>query len=431
MAQTIEHSIEATGEPVASVAAGSHPARTRIAVLSTWHPEPVDNGRKQRTRAIIEALAGEYDVALISLLAQDELDGSPLPPVYGAWQQVAVPLPAYQSRSVSGVLGGLHPYPRSLVATWNPDTALAIETIVRDVDARLVIGTDMRTFRYLLYLNAEVPGVRTVLDEPDVSPFARDADGSGPLERLRALARRRKYRRLLYATASKLDAFVVASRQEADAFASLSGRRDALTIANGVTRIPAPWKVPDTQQLLYTGSLTYGPNRDAVEYLARAILPLVRAWAPEAKLVVTGALPEQIPPVIVDSGTQLAGRLPALDPLYRVSRVFVAPIRGGTGTRVKLLEAMAIGMPVVTTSKGAEGLDVVHDTHLLLADDPVAFSEAVIAVLRDPALAARLGAEARMLVQERYNWETSAASLCQLATRLLAPAPSRGSAEAW
>jgi glycosyltransferase involved in cell wall biosynthesis len=83
----------------------------------------------------------------------------------------------------------------------------------------------------------------------------------------------------------------------------------------------------------------------------------------------------------------------------------VAPIRQGGGTRLKILEAMALGTPVVATAKGAEGLDVVDGEHLLLADDPERFAAAVLRLLADQALAARLAANARQSVQQRYEWE--------------------------
>src|SRR5215211_5183339 len=101
-------------------------SRNCVAILSTWHPEPVDNGRKQRTRQMIAALAEEYEVALISLLPPDEVEAGDVPPVPGVWQQWTLPLPAFTPRSWPALAAGLHPLPRSTVMTWRKSTALRI-----------------------------------------------------------------------------------------------------------------------------------------------------------------------------------------------------------------------------------------------------------------------------------------------------------------
>lgn len=377
-------------------------SRHRVAFLSTWHPEPVDNGRKQRTRQMITALADDHEIALISLLPAEALAGGPLPGVPGVWRQWALPLPAFHPRSPASIVAGLRPLPRSLVATWDPDTAATIARIVQDIDAGAAIGTDLRTLRYLLSLG---PSVRAILDEPDVSFIVEAAAGSRGFRRLRALGRLRKYRRLLEPASRRLDAVIVASEIEATAYRQLAGSSRVTVLENGVSDIPqAPWTAPDSSQLLYTGSVTYGPNAEAVAYFVRAVLPELQAAVPSICLAVTGDVPARVPPAARDPHVRLTGRLPSLDAIYRASRVFVAPLRSGTGTRIKLLEAMAFGMPVVSTSKGAEGLEVIDGEHLLIADEPDVFAAATLRLLRDAALSASLGAASRSLVESRYHW---------------------------
>lgn len=394
--------------------------RRRIAILSTWHPEPADNGRKQRTRAMIGALAERYDIALICLLPSETLDAGPLPAVPRVWRQWALPLPVFHPYAPAALAAGLRPLPRSIVATWSSATAGKVSDLIGDAGAELVIGTDLRTLRYLLAL---APSTRLILDEPDVSPFVAGAGGTRcGLARLRAVSRERKYRRLLRGAARRLDAVVVASDQEAQAYQRLAGPSRVTVLENGVAGVSAePWRAPGGAWLLYTGSVSYGPNAEAIAHFARDILPLVASEVPEARLLVTGELPAALPPAVQRPGVALTGWLSddGLEALYRRSRACVVPVLSGTGTRIKILEALARGVPVVSTSKGAEGLAVVGGEHLLIADDPRAFANAALRLLRNADFAERLGARGREFVRQRHDWAVRGEELRDLVRRTL------------
>ena len=105
-----------------------------------------------------------------------------------------------------------------------------------------------------------------------------------------------------------------------------------------------------------------------------------------------------------DERITVPGYVEDIEPLYQQAGVFIAPLRSGSGVRVKILEAMARGVPVVSTSIGADGLDVEDGVHLLIADSPTAFADAVGRILTDPALAAALAAAGRQRMLERYDW---------------------------
>lgn len=161
---------------------------------------------------------------------------------------------------------------------------------------------------------------------------------------------------------------------------------------------PAPGKV-----LLFLGLLSFGPNTAAADHLVRDIWPLVHAAVPEARLVVAGARPEwlssyQAPP----PGVSFPGFVDDLEDLYAEVSVVCCPIRAGSGTRIKILEAAAWGRPVVSTTIGAEGLDLDDGTTILLRDEPRAFADACIALLNDPDRAAELGCRARAVVEQKY-----------------------------
>jgi glycosyltransferase involved in cell wall biosynthesis len=158
-------------------------------------------------------------------------------------------------------------------------------------------------------------------------------------------------------------------------------------------------RIPDS--LIFTGSLRYAPNRDAVCWFLDEIFPSVRASIPGARLTVTGdagSEPPQVGPEVV-----LTGRVADVRPLLAASAVSLAPIRVGGGTRLKILEAMAVGTPVVATTKAVEGLDVQDGEHLLIADTPRRFADAVRRLLQDPAGARAMAERAGRLFRARYD----------------------------
>jgi glycosyltransferase involved in cell wall biosynthesis len=170
---------------------------------------------------------------------------------------------------------------------------------------------------------------------------------------------------------------------------------------------------PDT--LIYPGALTYVANFDAMEFFLQDILPLVKAQRPNVRLRITGGYDgvpvERLP---LGNGAELTGYLDDIRPAVAQSWTCVVPLRVGGGTRLKILEALALGTPVISTSKGAEGLEVTHEENILIADDPESFARAVLRLLGDEALRTKLSVNGRRLVEERYSWEICARQLDQL-----------------
>lgn len=361
---------------------------------------------------MISALATHYDVVLVSLLPEEQI-GAALPIIPDVWRQFALPLPVFRSRSLSALAGTASRYPRSIAATWSAPTARAITDLVNEFDIQAAIGADLRTLRYLRALTGQMP---TVLDEPDVSPFVT----LGGRKTLRARLRERKYQHLLDRSNSRLSSAIVASEQEASAYRFLAKSDNVIVIENGVGTLPsAVWKPVHSSELLYTGSLCYAPNSEAIVHFIGNIMPLIEGEFANVALTVTGQLPERLPEAIRRPRVHLTGSLDSLDYTFQQSRVFIAPLLSGTGTRIKLLEAMAHGMPIVTTAKGAEGLPVEDGKHLLIADSPAHFAAAVRRLMGDPDLSSRLGAAGRDLVADRFTWDSKGTQLRALIVQLL------------
>ena len=170
-----------------------------------------------------------------------------------------------------------------------------------------------------------------------------------------------------------------------------------------------PEDLPERRGVLFVGNFENLPNLDAFEYFVSEIWPRLRRLEPEVTLAVVGA---KMPPTMAEwdgrDGIEIVGEVPQIRDAYHRHRVLACPIRAGSGTRLKLLEAFAAGIPSVSTALAAEGLDAEDRVHLLLAEEPDAFAEALTQVLNDDALAERLATAARSFAEERYDWSASA-----------------------
>ena len=165
------------------------------------------------------------------------------------------------------------------------------------------------------------------------------------------------------------------------------------------------WPSSQPDVLVFNGSLTYSANYDAMRWFLAEVYPRVRAQVPGVSLTITGSTQGvDLAGLALDDTVRLTGFVEDVRIPVAEANLCVVPIRQGGGTRLKILEAMALGTPVVATSKGAEGLDITDGKHLLLADEPETFARRTVAVLGNPALRHDLTANARRLVEERYDW---------------------------
>jgi glycosyltransferase involved in cell wall biosynthesis len=196
------------------------------------------------------------------------------------------------------------------------------------------------------------------------------------------------------------------SRDDAAFFETLAPNRVDV-VPNGVdTKAIAPLaRVPSTRNLLFLGSFEYSANVDAALFLIGEVLPLLRT--PDAHLLIVGGNPSRR---LYAAATRSAipstvtGYVADLGSIFATSRVFVAPIRTGGGTRIKILEALARGLPVITTAIGSAGLDLIHGRHAIIADDPSEFASWIDRLIEDDELSERLARAGRGLVEARYDW---------------------------
>jgi polysaccharide biosynthesis protein PslH len=169
---------------------------------------------------------------------------------------------------------------------------------------------------------------------------------------------------------------------------------------------------PASRNLVFTGSMDWLPNEDAMVFFCREVLPLIRAEEPDVTLSIVGRAPTPaVKRLAEEAGVSVTGRVDDVRPYMKEAAVYVVPLRIGGGTRLKIFEAMAMGKAVVSTTVGAEGLPVTSGEHVMLADDPRGFCRAVVRLLRDADRRRQLERAARALVVERHDWSAVAGEL--------------------
>jgi glycosyltransferase involved in cell wall biosynthesis len=232
--------------------------------------------------------------------------------------------------------------------------------------------------------------------------------GGGARGRARFLAHMTEARRWLDYDLPRFadyDALVTVSEHDAEVLERVTATR-VEAIPSGVdTRALRPGPVPPgaPPALIFTGTMSWPPNAEGLRWLLREVWPRVRDAVPDARLLaVGGGPPEDVKRLAAaDDRVELPGRVPELEPWFERASVVVIPILSGAGIRLKVLDALASGRAIVSTTMGAEGAVVEDGVHLVLADDAASFADAVVAKLRDPG---DMGARARRLAEERYDW---------------------------
>jgi glycosyltransferase involved in cell wall biosynthesis len=192
-------------------------------------------------------------------------------------------------------------------------------------------------------------------------------------------------------------------------------------IPNGVdaqANQPAPGAPKNPRQLVFVGQMGWFPNRDGVEWFLADILPRIIATRSDVEFALIGKPGALEVPAALREHVRLLGFVKDVAPHVQDAGIYVVPLRAGSGTRLKILEAMAFGKAIVTTRIGAEGIALRDGVDAVFADSAAEFAAAVLRLLDAPAEVARLGAAARANAQDNYDWSAIAAKLLPIYSRL-------------
>jgi sugar transferase (PEP-CTERM/EpsH1 system associated) len=232
---------------------------------------------------------------------------------------------------------------------------------------------------------------------------------TNPVKKAYLYGQWQKMRRFEREMCRRFDSVIAVSADDREQMKHEYGAEAVFDVPTGVDTEffrPSGAVKPEAHSLVFTGSMDWLPNDDAIRYFMREIMPLIKSKVPDVKLTVVGRNPA---PALVDlskedSSLIITGRVDDVRPYMDNAAAYIVPLRIGGGTRLKIYEAMAMEKAVVSTTVGAEGLPLTNGVELLLADEPVTFADAVVRVLTDQDYAAELGRGAATVVRENFGW---------------------------
>ncbi len=395
--------------------------------ISQQLPYPLTDGGNVRTFKILEALASRYAVTLVACLRKDAnrqkdkqkaLDAiSPLLREIICVEDVKSQNPFFLLRVIARAL--LKGLPFSISYNFNPHIARAVSGQLRTGKFRFVHCNHLDAVQHL---TPGLSGFRKTLDTHnllyELYEKAAHFENSGFkrwLKRFEAV-RLRTYEKKTF---SKMDSLLVCSRREAELAGGWGYAKRLQVIPNGVDCdffVPPPKNYTDNPPVLvFTGAMGYGPNADAALHFIRDTMPLLRPRVPGVRFLVVGKNPtaELLISAKDNSDVTVTGMVEDVREYVYGARIFVVPIRMGAGTRLKVLEAFALGIPAVSTPVGAEGIAYEDERHLLIAESAQDMADAVCRLLNQTDLYLNMATEARALAVARYDWKAVGATLLE------------------
>lgn len=413
----------------------------RILILTPQLPVPpqlltgTSQGTTIRNYHLIAGLARRHTVDLISFVAPDD----PAVPAGGGFSAALDTLHNLCGRVILAPqpVRGLLLRARDTLIRCQPDMALRLESaLMRQKIAQLlqeaagpydviqVEGLEMAPYVFpggdsLGVLLSALPRPLTVFDDHNAEYVLQQraflTDLRHPRRWIAAAYSFVQWRKLMAyerRVCRAADRVVAVSEADREALQRLVPGLQVTVVPNGVDlEFLRPSAVPplaDMRQpaLVFTGKMDYRPNVDAVLWFVETVLPLIRAEVPAVHFYVVGQKPHpRLAPLADHPAVTLTGRVPDVRPYIAGASVYVVPLRIGGGTRLKVLEAMAMGQAIVSTRLGCDGFPFQDGSEVLFADESAEFAAQVIRLLRDPQAAAQLGQRAREYVAAHFGWE--------------------------
>jgi glycosyltransferase involved in cell wall biosynthesis len=381
----------------------------RILYLGLVPPVPTTNGHRVRFRSLLSALSREgHEVALVCFANPDEL-ASPAPELKELCTHVhLVPAPPKQTTAAEywGRLSSLlSPASYGAQRFYSKHMSDMVRNSLESDRFDAVICDDVYMLSNLPP-NNEIP---VLLDKHDITyeVMERFLDYErNPLKRLYGRLEYQKVRRLETDAYGQSTAVLACSERDAQLIRSVC-REARISILPNVIDVESyqPTCEDDAKTLLFVGAMDYFPNRDAVDYFIAEMLPVLRRSVPGCRFVVAGRNPSSamLRRYSKHADVEFTGSVADMRPIIAQAAVCVVPLRIGSGTRLKILEAAAMGKAIVSTRLGAEGLEFLPGEEIVLADEPEGFATAIAKLLADPSSRRMLGQAARRRVERHYD----------------------------
>ena len=406
-------------------------ARPRLLFLCSTLPYPPDSGQTIRSFHVLRLLARAFDVTalcfyrrtplsfsrpegrtmeqdlaqrLAALAQLADLEAFPIPQEHSAWR-----LAWDHLRSI-----GLN----QVYTTFALDSATFRKRIVQLLQTRRfdVIHMDSISLSRYLPLLGELPVVCVHNNVESALLQRRSRAERSPWRRAYLLHQAHLMEREERRWCGRCHLNVLVSEADRMELQRIAPEANCAVVPNGVDIAAFRPDAGREEGIVFVGGLNWFPNRDALQYFCDAILPKVRAAGePTPVRWLGGGASDEVRRHYRDRyAVELTGYVPDVRPYVRDAACYIVPLRVGGGTRLKILDAWAMGKAVVSTAVGCEGLAAEDGRNILIRDDPEAFAHAVRAVLQHGALRRRLGIEGRRTVERHYNWEGIGESMLPL-----------------
>ncbi len=373
--------------------------------LSRWYPFPAINGSKIRVFNLIRELSASHTVTLVSF-ADQPVSAEHVAEMRRYCADVhVIDYRRFQPNSWRSFVGFFSPQPRSFIDTHSDELEKRIADLTRRQRFDAVIASQFDMAPYAL----ELRDTPKIFEELEISLFYdRYAQETRPLARFRKYLTWRKWAGYMRQVLAGFDAVTVVSEPEIAPALRVAPGYDRLTVVpNGadLQRLNGDFGPVEPDSVVYTGAMTYHVNFDAMKFFLNEVWPKIQARRPTARLYVCGttegvnldALPQH-------ASVTFTGHLGDIRPRLARSWVAVVPERYGGGTRIKVLEALALGTPQVLTTRAATGLQITDGIEALIADTPDGLASAVLRLLEDRELRDRISVQGRRTVEQHYDW---------------------------
>lgn len=376
--------------------------KKKILFLSGWFPFPPSNGSKLRIYNLLRGLSKSYEIMLISFDEQLQ-PAVDFPEIKSICADVQiVPLRSFSPKSFKARLGYLSLSPRSFIDTYSPEMSQRIKETVSSQKPDIIIASQITTAIYRQHFRR----VPAIFEEVEIGLLHdRYLNAGNLLTRFRTGLTWMKHSRYLTNLIHGFQACTVVSEREKELLLRMASRNTCVEVIPNCVDIGdylGYKEILKPGTLIFTGSFNYYPNYEAMLWFQEKVLPQIRSQYPTVELTITGDHGNRSLPS--SSNIVMTGFVEDVRPLIARSWISVVPILSGGGTRLKILEAMALHVPVVTTRKGAEGLKVNHETNILIADTASEFADNIIRLLNDAETRQRLADNAYQLILDEYEW---------------------------
>ena len=386
-----------------------------ILFLSQVLPYPVDAGPKMRSYFVLRHLAQKHEVTLLTFVRDTDQPQNIAHLDKFCHAVHTVPMYRSRLRDVKFLMQSLlTDKPFLIVRDQTPAMTDKVRQLVRSKRFDAIHVDQLWMAQYALTAVQDIaPPPKLILDQHNAVHLIpkRLADGETHPLKQRLLAREA---RLLTTYESEIcrrfDHVVWVTEEDHLAVEALSKTNTngqmpstVIPICADPTQIKPVAHTANKQRITFLGGLHWPPNAQGITWFAKHVFPQVRAEMPEAILTVIGKNP---PTGLDEEGIEVTGYVADLMHYLIETAVFIVPLHAGGGMRVKILDAWSWKLPIVSTTIGAEGMDVQHEKNILIADTAQTFAEAVVSILKDTTLAQLLGQNGRQTILEKYDWRT-------------------------